>query len=86
MTPGRSFGFDVPGFARYLAVAVATGAKAADVAPAWGAFVSAFPRKLAAKTLGWTDLMWAGRSYYHLIEKRPVGEVIDAISAFVHSV
>lgn len=83
--PGQTFGFDVPSFVRYLAVSVATGASAAAVAPAWGAFVSAFPRKLAASTLRWHDLVWAGRSYYHLIEKRPVSEVVDAISGLVHA-
>lgn len=84
-TPGETFLFNVTGFIRYLAVATDKGATAADVQPAWHDFVRAFPRKLAAETLDWPDLLWAGRIYYHGFEKRPAGEVAGAIRELVSS-
>jgi hypothetical protein len=82
---GESFQFNVPGFVRYLAVAADKGAAAADVEPAWLDFVSAFPHKLAAETLDWSDLLWAARIYYHGFEKRPAADVVGALRALVTS-
>jgi hypothetical protein len=83
--PGETFAFNVPGFVRYMAVAADKGVSAAAVEPAWLDFVSAFPRKLAAETLSWPDLLWAGRIYYHLFEKRPTSEVGKAVRELVSS-
>jgi hypothetical protein len=82
-TPHETFLFNVPGFVRYLAVASSKGGSADDVKPAWIDFVRAFPRKLGADTLGWQDLLWAGRIYYHLFEKQPVAQVADAVRELV---
>lgn len=82
-TPGKTFLFNVQGFTLYLAAAKDKGASAADVAPAWRDFVLAFPRKLTARTLGWNELLWAARIYFHDFEKRPAAEVAGALHAQV---
>ena len=59
--PGRTFGFDHPGFIDYLGAACAVGAGFVDLAPAWHDFLVHFPHKLAARTIEWTDLLLAAR-------------------------
>jgi hypothetical protein len=61
-TAGRTFQFDTAGLLAYLAAARAYGAPPEAVAPAWAEFLLAFPRKLAAGSLGWHELFWAARS------------------------
>lgn len=81
--PGQSFQFNVQGFARYIAVAINQGATAEDVQPAWEELVEVFPRKLAAETLDWVDLFWAGRAMMVHFEKRDAGEVAQALYDYV---
>ncbi|NOK15716.1 hypothetical protein [Corallococcus carmarthensis] len=82
-TPGRTFGFNVQGFVRYLATARLRKAPAEDVRPAWEAFVEAFPLKRAADTLDWKDLCWAARTCEAGFEHHPVAEVIGRLHARV---
>jgi hypothetical protein len=83
LDPGATFGFDVPGFARHLAVALVRGEPYADVEPAWLDFVHRFPYKLAAETLDWSDLMWAARAVMATIGDIPEGEVAAELHALV---
>ena len=62
--PNRTFGFDVPGFAGYLASAIDRGGSYQDVEDAWLDFVHRFPYKLATRSLGWTALLYAARAVY----------------------
>lgn len=78
--PGKSFGFNVPGFVRYLAAAETTGGTAADVLPAWTEFLDNFPRKLASNALEWFDLMWAARAFHARIE----GEPDETVAEWLH--
>ncbi|WP_375744262.1 hypothetical protein NR800_05515 [Corallococcus interemptor] len=81
--PGRTFGFNVQGFVRYLATARLRKAPAQDVRPAWEEFVEAFPMKTAAGTLEWKDLFWAARAYFAGLEGRPVARVGESLHARV---
>lgn len=74
-TAGQTFGFNVPAFAGYLAVAVDAGASYQDVELAWLDFVHRFPYKLEANTLSWPALLWAARAVYTTIGKLPENEV-----------
>lgn len=77
--PHQTFGFNVQGFARYLASGFERGASAADVEPAWQSFLSAFPHSLAAGSITWPDLLWAGRAVVTHFKGRPAHEVADVI-------
>lgn len=81
---GEVFEFNAQGFIRYLATAVNRGTVApADIEPAWLSFVNAFPHKLAAGTLGWHDLLLAGRTVLGTIQGQPIESVGDAVHALV---
>jgi hypothetical protein len=80
---GQTFDFNVQGFIRYLAVAIERRASADDVAPAWRTFVDRFPRKLAAETLDWLDLLWAARAVVAVIGRQPVGTVAQQLHTLV---
>jgi len=81
--PGEKFEFNVEGFIRYVAVAIRDKAEPEAVDPAWRSFLAAFPRKLATKTLTWTDLLWAARAMMEQIEGRPVGGTAQALHDLV---
>jgi hypothetical protein len=66
-------------FARYLALAVDKGVSAKDVQPAWESMVWSFPTLLTKSLVYWDSLLLAARVYYGLFEKRPVGEVGQAL-------
>ena len=74
-TPSRTFGFNVPEFAGYVARAIDRGASYQDVEPAWLDFVHRFPYKLDTRTLGWPALLFAARAVYATIGELPEGEV-----------
>lgn len=76
---GRVFGPNVHGMILYLHSAQQHQAKAPEIEPAWKDFLLAFPRKLAAKTLTWSDLAWAARIYYCNFLKLDISEVIPSL-------
>ena len=80
---GQAFGFDVPGFAGYLAAATEHGASYQDVEPAWLDFVHRFPYKLDARTLDWPALLYAARAVYATIGGLPEAEVADELHRLV---
>ena len=71
----RTFGFNVPGFAGYLASAIDQGGSYQDIEAAWLEFVHSFPYKLAARTLGWPALLYAARGVYATLGELPENEV-----------
>jgi hypothetical protein len=81
--PGREFGPDVQGYARYLVAAVAAGADTEDVEAAWEALVATFPLRLETGGLGWSDLLWAGYGAYTRIFGYEPGEVAQGIHEYV---
>lgn len=81
--PGERFGGNVLGFLRYLATALQEQAPAADVLPAWRAFVGAFPLNKTDQLIQWVDLLWAARAYFARVEGKPVAQVGEALHAFV---
>lgn len=81
--PGESFGFNVPAFVDYLALALDGGHPYEDVEPAWLDFVHNFPYKLDTQVLGWPALMWAARAVYSAIGGLPEGEVADELHRLI---
>ena len=81
--PGKSFQFNVQGFAHYVASAMLAEATPEQVEPAWHDFVENFPRKLASQTLRWVDLMWAARAMMEHIEHRPAATTASELHEFV---
>jgi hypothetical protein len=81
--PGKSFGFDVPGFIGYLAAAIDHGASYQDVDLAWLDFVHRFPYKLDTNVLDWPTLLYAARAVYATIGGLPEGEVADELHRLV---
>jgi hypothetical protein len=79
VTPGETFGFNVQGFIRYLAAARQHGASYEAVEPAWLDFVARFPYKLAAGTLDWPDLLYAGRIVLTEIRGDNIGTVANSV-------
>jgi hypothetical protein len=77
--PGETFGPNLPGFMDYLCAAITSGAAARDVEPAWQAMHADFPRKLAAKTMKWSTLLWLARAVHSRIGGRPEAEVCEAV-------
>lgn|SRR5262245_5872332 len=75
IVPGRVFGFNVPGFAGYLAAAVEHGGTYQDVEPAWLDFVHRFPYKLDTRMLDFPALLFAARAVCATIGGLPEGEV-----------
>jgi hypothetical protein len=65
--PHRVFGFNVPGFAGYLASAIEHGGSYQDVEPAWLDFVHRFPYKLDTRMLDFPALLFAARAVYATI-------------------
>lgn len=80
ITPGEVHGFNVPAFTRYIGAARAQKLGYDDVEPAWQEFVARFPHKLAARTLDWPHLLWAGRAIFAGI----AGEPLTRVAARVH--
>jgi hypothetical protein len=62
--PGSKFGFNEQAFIGYLVSALEAGAQRSDVLPAWVDFLAWFPRKLAAETLIWDDVVFAARAIH----------------------
>ena len=83
-TPGRTFGFNAVGFLEYLAHAQEVGAPEEAVRPGLEAFVAAFPRKLGAGTLEWTDLLWAARAV-RVLGRRPAAGALEELHAHVRA-
>jgi len=81
--PEQTFGFDVPGFAAYLASGIDRGATYQDVEPAWLDFVHRFPYKLDARSLDWPALLFAARAVYVLLGELPEGEVAEELHKLV---
>jgi hypothetical protein len=73
--PGRVFGFNVPGFAGYLASAIEHSGTYQDVEPAWLDFVHRFPYKLDTRMLDFPALLLAARAVYATIGGLPESEV-----------
>ena len=73
--PGEAFQLNAHGFIRYLASAARQRASLEDVRPAWESFLDAFPRKLAAQTLSWPDLLHAARAVFGRIGGVPADRV-----------
>jgi hypothetical protein len=84
--PEQTFGFDVPGFAAYLAAGIDRAATYQDVEPAWLDFVHRFPYKLDTRMLGWPALLFAARAVYAAIGGLPVGEVAEELHRLVTGV
>jgi hypothetical protein len=83
--PGWEF-YDLwPEFVEYMALAVEKGASAEDVRPAFHSIVWAFPTLNSKQLARWPDLLLAARVYYGLFEKRPVGEVGQALYDLVRT-
>jgi hypothetical protein len=88
LVPGEEFYDQWAPFVRYLALALAKGASAEDVYPAWASIVWAYPTGGLGRTkhlVGATDLLLAARVYYCLFEQRPVAEVGAALHAHVRT-
>ena len=85
LKPGQQHYDDLPGYVRYLAAAVQQGTPAADVEPAWRAFVWSFPTLEPKLLVWWTDLLWAARVQYAVLGGRAVGEVGAALHDFVRT-
>ena len=81
--PGLTFGFNVQGFALYLASAVGASAEYDDVEMAWLEFVHNFPIKLDTDMLDWPALLWAARAVYATIGGIPVAEVGDELHKLI---
>ena len=79
LTPGETFNFNVQGFIRYLASAVQQGTPLSAIEPAWETFIDTFPYKLAASTLDWSHLLYAGRVVATSFEGRAVGTVAESL-------
>ena len=79
------FGPSAHNFTLYMAQASRERRHGSDVEAAWLSFVDAFPRKLAANTLGWDDLAWAARTYYQRFCGMPRGTVMDSLHDLVHT-
>lgn len=79
--PGEAFGANLQGFLLYLAAGLAEGADEEAVRPAWEAFLDLFPRKLAAETLGWSDLAWAAR----VVNERFGGRSVKSTAEWLHA-
>ena len=79
----RTFGFDVPGFAGYLASAIDRGAGYLDVEDAWLDFVHRFPYKLATRSLGWTALLYGARAVYATLGGLPEEDVVSELHRLV---
>ena len=73
--PNKICGFNVPGFAGYLASAIERGGSYQDVEPAWLDFVHRFPYKLDTRMLDWPALLFAARAVYATLGDLPEGEV-----------
>jgi hypothetical protein len=84
--PGQKFQFNVQKLIRYMAAAAVQGAKVDDVSPAFREFVLTFPFKLGAKSLDWTDLLYAARAYYVHFERRPAETVAQTLHELVTSI
>lgn len=82
-TPSETFGFNVQGFALYLAAAIEQRASYEDIEMAWLDFVHCFPIKLDTETLDWPALLWAARAVYSTIGGIPVAEVGDELHTLV---
>lgn len=82
-SPDEDHGFDVPGFAGYLASAVDASASYGDVENAWLDFVHRFPYKLDTGMLKWPALLWAARAVYATIGKLPDDEVATELHSLV---
>jgi hypothetical protein len=83
--PGWEF-YDLwPEFVEYMALALEKGASAEDVRPAFHSIVWAFPTLNNKQLAWWPDLLLAARVYYGLFEKRPVGEVGQALYDLVRT-
>jgi hypothetical protein len=83
--PGRTFAYAVHGFLVYMANAMLRGVPPCDVQPAFLVFVARFPPRASDGRLGWHDLMWAARVYYHHFARRPLGEVASALAFLVRT-
>lgn len=77
--PGRTFGPNLGGLAKYLAAAARDGAPFADVEPAFDDFLADFPAKLQSGTEDWPTLLWCGRAVLSVIGGRPEAEVAAEI-------
>jgi len=77
--PGAMFGPNAEGFVHFLRLALKAGASFADVEPGWRSFVLLFPRKLAAGTLDWPDLLLAGSVVHHRFGGLPLDQVAGRI-------
>jgi hypothetical protein len=64
--PSARFRNDIIGFLLYVASVLETGETETAVAPAWLQFVDDFPIRLAARYVGWQDLLWAARAVHNL--------------------
>jgi hypothetical protein len=62
-----------------LTVALKSESGKTAVAPAWDAFLRAFPALLAADAAEWQHILLAGRIVLHKLEGLPVDQVADAI-------
>jgi hypothetical protein len=82
--PGRTFGPNAQGYARYLVAAATAGAETADFNPAWTSFVASFPLRLETGGLVWSDLLWAAYGAYTRVFGYQPGEVAHGLHEFVH--
>lgn len=79
--PGRPVGRSPDEFIWYVAAAEHTGLNRAGVDAAWRDFVEAFPLKLEIGTVGWPDLVAAGRAVHAVVGGAPAGDVVNRIRA-----
>jgi hypothetical protein len=77
--PGRVPGTDPQSLAQYLAAAVEAGADRAAIAPAWEAFLRAFPAALGAGEVEWRQLLAAARVVHGVLGGAPSGQVASAL-------
>jgi hypothetical protein len=77
--PGRTFGPNLGGLAKYLAAAARDGAALADVEPALDDFLADFPVKLQSGTEDWPTLLWCGRAVLSTIGGMQEGQVAAEI-------
>jgi hypothetical protein len=76
---------DLRGFVAYLARAVELDRPSEDVEHAWNSMVWSFPTLRKEYAWSWSDLLWAARVRYHVIEERPLAEVGPALHAYVRT-
>lgn len=77
--PGETFAFNLQGLLAHLALAVETRATLDAVLPAWEDLLHGYYPLREAHSVDAATLLWAGRTVFHRIGGRPLGEVARAV-------